>query len=154
MMNVRTPDGDLLPLLEQLDDILAWRNEHTQAPDDRLEWFNRSQVACVSESMNAPVQEAFSVPGIYTNIRAPVLLQSEEAMTRDMNALSITLLGTADSIALPSTDGQDGTLDKLNSPCPWMSDDSDDNEGSQLSVIDEDLTVRYSRLRAEARTLM
>ena len=35
-----------------------------------------------------------------------------------------------------------------------MSDDSDDSESSQLSVIDEDLTVRYSRLRAEARTLM
>ena len=94
--------------------------------------------------------------GICTNIRVPGLLQSEEAMTRDMNALSITLLGTDDSIALPSTDGQDGTLDKLNYPYPWMSnhDDSDDSEGSQLSVIDEDLTVRYSRLQAEARTLM
>jgi len=118
MMDVRTPDGDLLPLLEQLDDILAWRNERTQAPDDRLEWFNRSQVACVSESMNAPVQEAFSMQSIYTNIRAPGLLQSEEARTRDMNALSITLLRTADSIALPSTNGQDGTLDELKFSLP------------------------------------
>lgn len=62
----------------------------------------------------------------------------EDAMLYVMNAFSIdndstTLLGTADSIAQPSTDGQGETLDELNSPCPWMSNDNDDNENTQLS---------------------
>ena len=57
-------------------------------------------------------------------------------MTRGLHALSIdntTSLGTADSTEALSTDGQGETL---------------------LSVIDEDLSARYSRLRAEARILM
>ena len=91
-----------------------------------------------------------------------VPVNNEDDMTRDFHALSMdntTLLGTADSIALPSTDGQGETLEELNSPCPWTgdayhSDDSVDTWTSELPVIYEDVSVQYARLRVEARLLM
>ena len=68
LMNVRTPDGDTFPLLGQLDDALAWRDGHTQAPVGKLEWFDSNQATCMAEPMGAPIQEAFSMQGLYTNI--------------------------------------------------------------------------------------
>ena len=77
LMNVRTPEGDMFPLLEQLDDALAWGDRHTAQPDGKLEWFNSSeatgmaassQATCMTESMGAAIEEAFSMQGLHTNI--------------------------------------------------------------------------------------
>ena len=66
-------------------------------------------------------------------------MNNEDDMTRDFHALSMdntTLLGTADSIALPSTDGQGETLEELDSTCPWIGDPyhSDDEVPGLINV--------------------
>ena len=71
----------------------------------------------------------------------------QPAVQTDMHAQVDMNSETADSFAIPSTDGQGETLEELNSPCPWIT--AADNEDNAVNeTLDLSASSRVMSLSA------